>query len=66
MNWEKIKYLCGKGLWVKLKGKSKLCKLAAIDLEEIGVPFNNAEINKLWKESQSWQRTCSNYLRDIL
>ena len=41
-----------------IKEKLRLCQLAEIDPAEIIVPFNNDEIDKLWEESEPWQRTC--------
>ena len=48
-----------------LKGKLRLHQLAGIDPAEIIVPFNNGEIDKLWEESEPWQRACSNSLGEI-
>ena len=48
-----------------LKGKLRLHQLAGIDPAEIIVPFNNDEIDKLWEESEPWQRACSNFLGEI-
>ena len=29
------------------------------------ISFNNDEIDKLWAESEPWQRACSNFLGEI-
>ena len=52
--WKKVSELI-------LKGKLRLCQLAGIDPAEIAVPFNNGEIDKLWAESEPWQRAYSNF-----
>ena len=46
-----------------LKGKLRLCQLTGIDPPETVVPFTNDEIDKLWAESEPWQRACSNFWR---
>ena len=48
-----------------LKRKLRLQRLAGIDPAEIIVPFNNDETDKLWTESQPWQRTCSHFFGEI-
>ncbi|KAL6086199.1 hypothetical protein STEG23_010845 [Scotinomys teguina] len=48
-----------------LKGKLRLRQLAGIDPAEIVVPLTKEEIEKLWAESEPWQRACSNFLGEI-
>ncbi|KAL6061548.1 hypothetical protein STEG23_000991, partial [Scotinomys teguina] len=48
-----------------LKGKLRLHQLAGIDPAEIVVPLTKEDIEKLWAESEPWQRTCSNFLGEI-
>lgn len=48
-----------------LKGKLKLSQLAGLDSAEIVVSFTNNEIDELWKESEPWQRACSNFLERL-
>ncbi|KAL6031193.1 hypothetical protein STEG23_024783, partial [Scotinomys teguina] len=48
-----------------LKGKLRLRQLAGIDPAEIVVPLTKEEIEKLWVESEPWQRACSNFLGEI-
>ncbi|KAL6048456.1 hypothetical protein STEG23_026502, partial [Scotinomys teguina] len=48
-----------------LKGKLRLHQLAGIDPAEIVVPLTKEEIEKLWAESEPWQRACSNFLGEI-
>ncbi|KAL6032267.1 hypothetical protein STEG23_036677, partial [Scotinomys teguina] len=48
-----------------LKGKLILRQLAGIDPAEIVVPLTKEEIEKLWAESEPWQRACSNFLGEI-
>ena len=44
-----------------LKGKLKLCQLKRVDIRQIIVPCKKDEIDKLWAESEPWQRACSNW-----
>ncbi|KAL6058684.1 hypothetical protein STEG23_035833 [Scotinomys teguina] len=48
-----------------LKGELRLRQLAGIDPAEIVVPLTKEEIEKLWAESEPWQRACSNFLGEI-
>ncbi|KAL6087202.1 hypothetical protein STEG23_008811, partial [Scotinomys teguina] len=48
-----------------LKGKLRLRQLAGIDPAEIVVPLTKEDIEKLWAESEPWQRACSNFLGEI-
>ncbi|KAL6055503.1 hypothetical protein STEG23_020485, partial [Scotinomys teguina] len=48
-----------------LKGKLRLRQLAGIDPAEIVVPLTKEEIEKLWAESEPWQRACSNFWGEI-
>ncbi|KAL6087838.1 hypothetical protein STEG23_011789 [Scotinomys teguina] len=48
-----------------LKGKLRLRQLAGIDPAEIVVPLTKKDIEKLWAESEPWQRACSNFLGEI-
>ncbi|KAL6087818.1 hypothetical protein STEG23_024848 [Scotinomys teguina] len=48
-----------------LKGKLRLRQLAGIDSAEIVVPLTKEDIEKLWAESEPWQRACSNFLGEI-
>ncbi|KAL6082707.1 hypothetical protein STEG23_019019 [Scotinomys teguina] len=48
-----------------LKGKLRLHQLAGIDPAEIVVPLTKEDIEKLWAESEPWQRACSNFLGEI-
>ena len=47
------------------KEKLRLHQFSAIDPSEIVISFDNEEINKLWEESEPWQRACSNFLGEI-
>lgn len=48
-----------------IKGKLRLCQLPGIDIAEIIVPFINDAINKLYEESNSWQKSCSIFFEAI-
>ncbi|KAL6070006.1 hypothetical protein STEG23_001515, partial [Scotinomys teguina] len=48
-----------------LKGKLRLRQLAGIDPAEIVIPLTKEDIEKLWAESEPWQRACSNFLGEI-
>ncbi|KAL6031325.1 hypothetical protein STEG23_000678 [Scotinomys teguina] len=48
-----------------LKGKSRLQQLAGIDPAEIVIPLTKEDIEKLWAESEPWQRACSDFLGKI-
>ncbi|KAL6078044.1 hypothetical protein STEG23_004480 [Scotinomys teguina] len=48
-----------------LKGKLRLRQLAGIDPAEIVIPLTKKDIEKLWAESEPWQRACSNFLGEI-
>ncbi|KAL6043129.1 hypothetical protein STEG23_019310, partial [Scotinomys teguina] len=48
-----------------LKGKLRVGQLAGIDPAEIVIPLTKEDIEKLWAESEPWQRACSNFLGEI-
>ena len=39
----------------------RLGQLAGTDPAEIVMHINNEDIDKLWAESESWQRACGNF-----
>jgi hypothetical protein len=43
----------------------RLRLLLRMDLDEILVPFINAEIDSLWAQDEHWQGASSNFLEDI-
>ena len=47
------------------KGKFTLRQLIGKDLAEIVVPLTNEEIDRLWADSEPWQKACSDFLGEI-